>query len=42
MEEVRKYFPLEVVTKGLFEIYQTLLGLVFTEVTTTNKWHEEV
>jgi thimet oligopeptidase len=42
MEEVRKYFPLEVVTKGLFEIYQTLLGLVFTEVETQNKWHEEV
>jgi thimet oligopeptidase len=42
MEEVRKYFPLEVVTKGLFEIYQTLLGLVFTEVETKNKWHDEV
>ncbi|QKF94196.1 peptidase M3A/M3B [Fadolivirus algeromassiliense] len=42
MEEVRKYFPLDVVKQGLFNIYQNLLGLVFTEVSTANKWHDEV
>jgi thimet oligopeptidase len=42
MEELRKYFPLDTVTKGLFEIYQTLLGLTFNEVDTKNKWHDEV
>jgi len=42
MEEVRKYFPLDVVKQGLFKIYQLLLGLTFTEVPTKNKWHEEV
>ena len=42
MEEVRKYFPLDVVKKGLLDIYQLLLGLTFTEIPTTNKWHEDV
>ena len=40
MEKVKKYFPLNTVRKGLFEIYQLLLGLKFTEVDTDNKWHE--
>ena len=38
MQEVRKYFPLEVVTKGLIEIYQKLLGLKFNIIETKNKW----
>lgn len=42
MEELRKYFPLQTVKNGMFTIYQTLLGLKFTEIPTTNKWHEEV
>jgi thimet oligopeptidase len=42
MEEVREYFPLQTVKDGLFKIYQTLLGLIFTEINTTNKWHEDV
>lgn len=41
MEEVKKYFPLEKVTQGLFDIYQNLLGLLFQEVHTDNKWHEK-
>lgn len=41
MEELRKYFPLETVKNGMFSIYQTILGLVFTEINTTNKWHED-
>ena len=42
MQEVRKYFPLEVVTKGLLEIYQKLLGLKFNIIETKNKWHKDV
>lgn len=42
MDEIRKYFPLDVVKNGLFTIYQTILGLKFTEVNTTNKWHDDV
>ncbi|KRX03839.1 hypothetical protein PPERSA_04634 [Pseudocohnilembus persalinus] len=42
MEKVKEYFPLPTVTQGLFNIYQTLLGLVFTEIDTDNKWHDQV
>ena len=42
MEELRKYFPLQTVINGMFQIYQTLLGLTFTEIPTTNKWHDDV
>lgn len=41
MNEVRKYFPLDTVKKGLFEIYQKLLSLSFTEIQTNNKWHND-
>ena len=41
-EELRKYFPLDVVTNGLFKIYQELLGLNFMEIETDNKWHDDV
>ncbi|XP_045134136.1 thimet oligopeptidase-like [Portunus trituberculatus] len=40
--EVRQYFPLEKVTSGLFNIYQTLLGLQFTHVTDADTWHDDV
>jgi len=42
MQEVRKYFPLNIVTNGLLEIYQKILGLKFTEINTKNKWHKDV
>lgn len=42
MEDIKKYFPITKVTEGLFAIYQKLLGLVFEEVHTDNKWHESV
>lgn len=32
-KELSKYFTIETVTKGMFEIYETLLGLKFVEVT---------
>jgi len=43
MQEIRQYFPLEVVRNGLFNIYQHLLGLQFNLIeNNTNKWHESV
>lgn len=41
-EAVKQYFPLSVVRKGMFEIYEKLLGLKFIEKQTENKWHDSV
>ncbi len=41
-EEVREYFPLDVVTQGLMNTYQTLFGLKFREIVPANAWHEDV
>jgi Zn-dependent oligopeptidase len=44
-EELKKYFPLDVVTNGMFQIYQTLLGLQFNNITSQHKeklWHDDV
>jgi len=43
-EKLRQYFPLHRVTKGLFEIYQHLLGLIFTKCDSDKieSWHQEV
>ncbi|KAJ3076045.1 hypothetical protein HDU98_005994, partial [Podochytrium sp. JEL0797] len=41
-EEIKRYFPLQVVTEGLFEIYQTLLSLRFKKVQDAEVWHEDV
>jgi len=41
-EEVRQYFPLDIVTDGLMKTYQQLFGLKFTEVKPANAWHEDV
>lgn len=41
-EEVREYFPLDVVTTGLMSTYQTLLGLRFEEIKPANAWHPDV
>ena len=42
MEEVKKYFPYNKVRDGLFQIYQTMLGLKFETIVTDNKWHSDV
>ncbi|KAM9963615.1 hypothetical protein ACTFIW_006851 [Dictyostelium discoideum] len=39
---VKEYFPFEVVIKGIFNCYQELLNVKFTEVPAYQPWHEEV
>lgn len=41
-EEIKKYFPLQVVTEGMFKIYQDLLCLRFEEVKNPKVWHTDV
>ena len=43
-EEVRNYFPADVVVKGMFDVYSTLLGVNFVEVpqAKAQAWHESV
>ena len=37
-EEVRQYFPVDQVIKGVFGIYQDLLGVKFDEITPADAW----
>ncbi len=39
---IKEYFPLEVVLQGMFDIYQELFGVKFTEETSTDVWHPTV
>eukprot|EP00090_Calanus_glacialis_P007989 TRINITY_DN1635_c0_g1_i1.p1 TRINITY_DN1635_c0_g1~~TRINITY_DN1635_c0_g1_i1.p1 ORF type:complete len:781 (-),score=191.71 TRINITY_DN1635_c0_g1_i1:71-2413(-) len=41
-EKLKEYFPLETVTSGMMEIYQTLLGLKFTKLEGGEVWHDDV
>jgi thimet oligopeptidase len=40
--EVAKYFPLDAVLEGLFNVYQTLMGVRFEAIEPANAWHEDV
>lgn len=39
---IKEYFPIEVVLQGMFEIYQELLGIKFTEESSAEVWHPSV
>jgi thimet oligopeptidase len=41
-QKIKEYFPLDVVNRGMFEIYETLLGVKFAEDTTIPTWHASV
>jgi thimet oligopeptidase len=39
---IKEYFPIDVVLKGMFEIYQTLFDIKFIEETSAEVWHSTV
>ncbi|KAJ1965847.1 metalloendopeptidase [Dipsacomyces acuminosporus] len=41
-EEVKQYFPVEQVTRGVLDIYQNMLGLKFVKVESPHVWHPDV
>ena len=41
-EEVQNYFPANTVIAGMFEIYQTLFGVIFKQSDSQEVWHESV
>ncbi len=40
--KIREYFPLDVVLKGMFDIYQNMLAVQFVPVQNGKTWHEAV
>ncbi|KAJ2363770.1 metalloendopeptidase, partial [Coemansia sp. RSA 2607] len=42
MEEVKKYFSVETVTRGILDIYQNMLSLHFVKVKNPSVWHSDV
>ncbi len=41
-QQIKEYFPIEVVLKGMFDIYQTLFGVKFVEVADSTVWEPSV
>ena len=41
-EQLKEYFPIDVVTKGMMDIYQRLLSLTFSKVEDVPVWHPDV
>ncbi len=42
MQAIKEYFPLDTVNRGMFEIYETLLGVKFVEDASIATWHPSV
>ena len=45
MDDIKKYFPLEQIIKGTFDIYETVLGLKFIDISeqySSTLWHPDV
>ncbi|KAI8873391.1 zincin [Ramicandelaber brevisporus] len=40
--KIKEYYTMENVTNGMLDIYQTVLGLRFVEVSKPNTWHQDV
>ncbi len=41
-QQIKKYFPLNIVIEGMFEIYQNLLGVKFVKDEQGERWHDSV
>ncbi|KAJ2737826.1 metalloendopeptidase, partial [Coemansia sp. BCRC 34301] len=41
-EEVKQYFPIKEVTRGILDIYQNMLSLKFVKANSPPVWHEDV
>lgn len=41
-EQIRPYFPMDVVTKNLLSMYEEILQLQFVEISSPHVWHPEV
>ncbi|KAJ1718530.1 metalloendopeptidase, partial [Coemansia erecta] len=41
-DEIKQYFPMEQVTRGVLDIYQQMLGLRFVKVDDPPVWHQDV
>ena len=41
-EEVKKYFPLDESIKGMFNVYQSIFGIKFHEITPPYKWVDDI
>ncbi len=42
MQVIKEYFPLDTVNRGMFDIYETLLGVKLAEDVSLPKWHPSV
>ena len=41
-EALRAYFPLDRTLEGMFDVYETIFGLEFTEITPPQKWVDDL
>lgn len=41
-EEIKNYFPMDIVTDGMLKVYEEILSLNFVEIQNPTVWHESV